>query len=1032
MTKYYREPAGETFPIIEEETLRLWSEESILDLLRERMRGGEPFVFCEGPPTANSHPHIGHALTRAVKDACLRYNVMNGRKIVPFIAGWDCHGLPVELEIERSLRLNSKADIEAFGVARFNQLCAESVIRYKADWERMSLRIGYWIDYEHAYMTMSRNYIESVWWSLKQLYERGLLVKAFQVVPYCSRCGTALSSHEVALGFRETEDHYAIVRFRLRGSNESILVYTAAPWALLGNVLLAVNREEDYAIVEFGSERLILAEGRRMAIIPDARVVSKLRGSELVGRQYEPLFRVRGADESQFRIVHSSEISSEEGTGAMQVAPAYGSADLEIGSENGAAVLDPIDDSGRFTEDVPELAGRFARESDPEIIKLLEQKGLLFKWGLLKHSYPFCWRCYTPLIYKPRDVWVVKASQVRERMLELNNEIRWVPESMRSGRFGNFLQEAKDWIVSRSRYWGTPLPIWRCPDGHELCVGSVGELREVSEGPLPDDLDLHKPTIDSLRIECPSCGKLMTREDFVLDMWYDSGCAPFAQYHYPFENIEEFDTHRSVDFISEDVEQTRGWFYTQHVLSTMLFDAPAFRSVLAMGYIHDESGKRMTAHAGNLVYPEELFESVGADATRLSLLSSPVWQSIRLSKENIRQSMVGTLTTLLNVYAFYASNANAYGYQGQKGPRPTHDLDIWILSRLHSTVIECRRGFDALELHDSVRALRSLVQDLSSWYVRRSRRRFWVESDPQDRFSAHCTLLECLMTLSKLMAPITPFFADWLYRNLKGPKASVHLEDYPEADMDALNENLERQMAFVRQAVEAGYLARHKVNMKLRQPLDELVVAANSDVAWVLRRYEKMISEELNVKRVEIIESRDRMVEYGVVPNLRTLGPRLKESASEVAQLMSKMDGHELAKQLKAKGKIRLGGFDLYEEDVIVSEREKSGYSHASVGEIHVYISLAMNQKLVLEGLSREVIRRIQHMRKEQNLAFEDLAQVEYKAHPDIVSAINAHRTHIMHEAHLSSITENSSIEGGRRWVVNKLPLELRLKPSHP
>jgi len=1030
MKKHYREPEGKTFPQMEEETLSLWQDQGILQMIKDRMSGGNPLVFCEGPPTANDHPHIGHALTRVVKDAFLRYHVMNGRKVVPFIAGWDCHGLPVELEIEKALGLHTKKDIEALGIGRFNKMCRESVVRYKSEWEQMSRRIGYWIDYDNAYLTMSNEYIESVWWSLKQLHSKGLLVKENKVVPYCPRCGTTLSTHEVALGFRDAEDRYVVAKFRVHEFDACLLVWTASPWVLADNALVAVDKDRDYVMFEHAGEKYILAEDRLPLMSPGHQPISSLRGSDLVGKKYDPLLGRRDFGPNGYTVVHSPDVSRDEGTGVMGISPAHGSVDFDIGQEHGISILDSVDASGRFTEDVPELVGRLAKDSEPEILRLLESRGSLFKWGLIKHSYPHCWRCGTALIYKALDSWFVKTGEHKNRIIELNEEIQWVPEAFKHGRFGNFLADAKDWAISRSRYWGTPLPVWRCDNGHEVCVGSYEELNRLAVRGSASSIEPHRPDIDHVMLKCPECASDMHREEAVIDCWYDSGCAPFAQYHYPFDNIEEFDTHRSVDFIAEREDQTRGWFYTQLALGALLFDKPAFLSVLVHGHVLNEDGKRMTESAEHVVYTGEVFSSVGADASRLYFLTNPVWVPVQFSKEMVRETMVGTLNTLLNVYAFFASNANAYGFKEQHDYTRTHDLDRWIISRLHSTTQEARSGFDSLEVHRSVRAVRSFVDDLSGWYVRRSRRRFWEENDPQDRYSAHCTLNECLLTLSKLMAPITPFFSDWLYRSLLGPKSSVHLEEYPVPDQQVINGTLERQMELVMTAVEAGRLARQQVDMKLRQPLPEVVIAADPDRAWMLRRFEKMIAEELNVKKVQVLESRDKMVQFAVSPNLKTLGPKLKENAAEVSKLLSKVDENELVKHLRTKGRIRLGGFDLEEEDIIVSEKNKPGFSHSSLGDIHVYVALEITPNLKLEGLSREVIRRVQRMRKDQRLEFEDPVDIEYTAHADIETAITAHKTHIMHETHATSLTKRDAMTGGTKWIVNKLPLELSLKRS--
>ena len=1028
MRKLYREPDGESFPQLEAEILGSWEGQGILYKIKERMKGGRPLVFCEGPPTANNRPHIGHALPRAVKDAFLRYHVMNGRKVVPYIGGWDCHGLPVELEVERSLGLKSKKEIERLGVDKFNELCRQSVLKYKIDWEEMSRRIGYWIDFGNAYWTMSSEYIESVWWSLKQLHSLGLLFKGHKVVPYCPRCGTTLSAHEVALGFKDTEDRYAVAKAKMEGLNASLLVWTSAPWTLVANALIAVDRDQEFLLFEHQGETLIVSALRSEWISQGDKVVRHIRGSELIGRRYEPLLGFHDFLGKGQRIVHSAEVPEDEGTGAMGVSPPYGSVDFEIGVSEGIEQFDPIDDQGKFTGAIPPLTGLSARESDSEVIRLLESRGILFRWGMMKHAYPFCWRCDTALIYKAMDSWFVKISEARKRLVALNEDIKWMPEAFKHGRFGRFLVDARDWAISRTRYWGTPLPIWRCGNGHELCIGSIGELRKHSKTDLGAELDLHRPVVDGIVLSCPKCGSDMNREEYVMDCWYDSGCAPFAQYHYPFENIEEFDTHRSVDFIAEGVDQTRGWFYTQHALGALLFDQPAFKSVLVLGQVLDERGKKISGESPNAVYPEEVFASVGADAVRLLFLSNVVWQPIQFSKEKVRETMVGPLNTLLNIYAFFSSNANAYGFEPQQEYDPTHDLDRWIISRLNSTARDMRTGFDSLEVHKSVKAANAFVDDLSNWYLRRSRRRFWEENDPQDRFSAHCTLHVCLTSLSKLMAPITPFLSDWLYRNLKGEKESVHLESYPISNERMINTTLERQISVVMSAVEAGRLARQKVNVKLRQPLPIVVLATDSNRAWTLRRYEKMIAEELNVKHVEVIEDRGQMVQYAITPNLRTLGPKLKDAASDLAKLLSKMDENELVKHLRLSKKIRIGGFDLTEEDVIVSEKEKTGYSHASVDDIHAYVALEVTQNLKLEGLAREVIRRIQHMRKEQKLDFDTPIEIEYEGHPDLERAISAHLPHIMNETHAKSILPKSGIANGTGWTINKMPLQLAIR----
>ena len=1030
MAKYYREPVGETLPQLEEEILRFWQERDIPSKVRERVSEGAPLVFCEGPPTVNDRPNVENALTRSVKDSFLRYHAMNGRKVVPYFAGWDCHGLPVEIEVERSLRLESKRGIESHGVEEFNALCRERVLSFKSDWETMSRRIGYWLDYDNAYLTMSNEYIESVWWAVKELHSRGLLTKTRRVVPYCYRCGTTLGSHEVALGFREREDRFVIARFRVPSLDAAAISRTSSPWTLVANSYLAVRRDLDYAVVEHGGERLLLAESSISGTVPGAKVLEKVNGESLIGLEYEPIFDFIPRSDGMFRFVHSDAVPTDGGTGIVQVSPAYAMDDYGIAVEEGISIFDPVDDLGRFTDELPALKGKVARDSDVDIVRMLEESGRLFRWGMVKHSYPSCWRCETPLIYKPADAWAVPASGACARMQELNDEIRWVPDAFKEGRFGNFLTEARDWVISRTRYWGTPLPVWRCGSGHELCIGSTEELRAHATGEVPQDLDLHLPFIDEICIKCPECDSPMKREEHVLDCWFDSACAPFAQYHYPADNRERFDSQRSLDFIAESVDQTRGWFYTSHVLSTLLFDLPAFRSVLVMGHVLDENGLKMRPETGNIIYPEEVFGSVGADASRLYLLGTPVWDGVEFSMESVRLSMVRNLTTLVNVYKFFSTNANRVGYRGESLERKTHDLDRWILSRLNTTVKESRDAFDSLEVHRAVRAFMAFVDDLSNWYLRRSRKRFQHEQDPQDRFSAYSTLHECLMTASKVMAPMMPFLAEGLYKSLNGPLESVHLESYPVHDRRRSNPVLESQMSLVREAVECGRLARQKADVKMRQPLEEAVIAAGEDGVWVLRRYERMISEELNVKRVECIESRESMIEYVVSPDMRVLGPRLRESASEVARLLEKVDGSQTARHLASVGRIRVGGFDIFEDDVVVTEREKPGYAHAGFGTVHVYVSTSVRPKLKLEGLAREVTRRIQHMRKELALEYGEPIIVEYSAHPDIAHAISSYEEMVVRETNARSLARKDHLDGGRKWTINKMPFEATVKKA--
>jgi len=1012
------------FPDLERRVLAFWREADVFHRQLESRRDGPLWVFYEGPPTANGKPGIHHTESRTFKDIYPRFKAMTGYH-VPRKAGWDCHGLPVELEVEKEIGTRTKRDIEAFGIAEFNRRCRESVTRYVDDWEKVTERLGFWIDTRDAYWTMDPAYIESVWWSLKRLFERGLLYQDDKVTAYCPRCGTALSDAETALGYEEVEDPSVFVRFRITEAPDPSLVgaallgWTTTPWTLISNTGLAVAEDATYVEVEHEGERLVLAAALRERVLPGSLERRSFPGRDLVGARYEPLYpTVEGAH----RVVAAGFVSLEDGTGVVHMAPAFGAEDLEVGRREGWPVFKPIDGEGRFTEEAPAFVrGRFFKEADPLITEDLRARGLLLAAGTIRHTYPLCWRCGTPLIYFARTSWYIRTTAVKDRLLEVNEQVNWYPEHIKHGRYGDWLRNNVDWALSRERYWGTPLPIWRCPRGHDTAIGSLVELSERA-GRDVTGIDPHRPAIDEVTFPCPDCGEEARRLPEVIDTWYDSGAMPFAQWGYHPElgrGLELFAERFPADFISEAIDQTRGWFYTLMAEGVLHFDSITYRNVVCLGHIVDAEGRKMSKSLGNVIDPWDVLERQGADALRWYLLTngSP-WTSRRVSMEILDEVVRRFLLTLWNVYAFFVTYANASGFDPWSEPevplaeRPP--LDRWICSQLADTAAEARARLEAYDATGAGRRIERFLEDLSNWYVRRARRRFWDpggEGGPDVR-AAFQTLHTCLTTLARLLAPFTPFVAEELWRNLAagrgGAPDSVHLADYPTGGELPRDEGLDRAMALARQVVELGRRVRTETKVRVRQPLLEAVVHVPDREA--LEPLLDLVAEELNVKRVVFAGSAEAFGRWRAKPNYRALGPRLGPAVKEVARALQRDDG-ALAGALARGETVTLADVGpepvvLAPEDVELTQETLEGWGVATEGGVTVALELEITPELRLEGLARELVRLVQDARKEAGLQVSDRIALGVAATGEVAEALAAHRAFVAAETLATEIRD--------------------------
>lgn len=1032
-------PTKVDFVKLEKGILSFWQKNQIFKKSLELRKDAPRWVFYEGPPTANGLPHVGHVLTRVFKDLFPRYRTMKGYYVLRK-GGWDTHGLPVELEVEKELGFTGKPAIEEYGVAEFNQRCRESVFRYVNEWYQTSERIGFWIDMDDPYVTLTNEYIESVWWILKRFWEMGLLYEDYKVVPYCPRCGTPLSSHELAQGYATAEDPSVYVEFPLRDEPGTyFLVWTTTPWTLPGNVALAVHPHVEYALVEQDGERLILAkELLDEALVGEYKVVKSLKAKDLVGKHYSPLYTFLPVDVDYCYVIAADFVTTEEGTGIVHMAPAFGEVDLEVGREYDLPILQTVDSQGRFIPQVNPWAGLFVKDADPSIIEDLERRGLIYRSGTYSHTYPFCWRCDTPLLYYAKSTWFIKTTERKEDLLANNQKINWYPAHIKDGRFGNWLESNVDWALGRDRYWGTPLPMWRCEScGHQLLVGSIAELEERAglSRSGREELDLHRPFVDNIFLSCSECEGKMRRVPEVIDAWFDSGSMPVGQWHYPFENEEIFREQFPADFICEAVDQTRGWFYSLHAISTLLFNEPSYKNVIVLGLVVDAEGRKMSKSLGNVVDPWDVLRAHGADAMRWYFYTAgPAGSERRFSVELVGEVVRKFLLTLWNTYAFFTIYANIDNYDPKTPALPVAQrpaLDRWILSELNSLVEKVDKALDDFDVTGAARPIQEFVELLSNWYVRRSRRRFWRSEQDEDKRAAYATLYDCLTTLSKLLAPFTPFLAEEIYCNLvssvdEEARESVHLSDFPQPDRCLIDGKLMADTALLMRLVSLGHAARNKAGLKVRQPLAQLLMKVHTpEEREVIEGLADQVLEELNVKSLAFVEEPD-LVEYKVEPDPRLLGPKYGALYPKIKGALTSLDTYSLVEKVRSGEKVEVTiegqRVALLPEEVKIEPLPRGGLAVAEEGGYLVGVTTTLTEELRREGLAREVVRRIQTLRKEADFKIEDTIVTCFEAHPILVEVMEEHGEYIKREtlstalvqggAPPGHITKSYSIEG--------------------
>ena len=1023
----------------EKEVLEFWKEKDIYKRSLKPARDGAPtFTLYDGPPTANGRPHIGHIKTRVIKDVIPRYHSMKG-EAVSFKAGWDTHGLPVELEVEKSLGINGKPQIENYGVEPFIKKCKESVWTYKDQWEHMSDRVGFWADMEHPYVTYDNNYIESEWWALKTMWEKDLLYKGHKIVPYCPRCGTALSSHEVAQGYKTVKERSAIVRFKIVDEDAYFLAWTTTPWTLPSNVALCLNPDSEYAKVK-------AADGYTyyMAVALLDTVLGKLateetkayeiletyKGTDLKGKAYEPLFECSGVEAANQKkkahyAVCDNYVTMEDGTGIVHIAPAFGEDDARVGRDNDLPMIQFVDTRGNMTEQTP-FAGLFVKDADPEVLKDLEARGQLYSAPKFEHEYPFCWRCDTPLIYFARSTWFIAMSKKRDELLASNNMVNWYPESIRDGRMGDFLRNVIDWGISRERYWGTPLPVWECECGHRHCIGSIEELKSMSDD-CPDDIELHKPYVDNVHIKCPECGGKMTRVPEVIDCWFDSGSMPFAQYHYPFENKEFFESHYPCDFISEALDQTRGWFYSLLAISTVLFGRSPFKNCIVMGLVQDENGKKMSKHLGNVVDPWDILNKQGADAARWYFYSAnQPWLPSRFSDNAVNEGIRKFIGTYWNTYSFYVMYADIDNFDPNKYTLDTANLNVmdkWVLSKLNSLVADVNAKMDAYDISAAARMIQDFTDELSNWYVRLNRDRFWAGEMNKDKIDAFMTLYTALETLTRLAAPFVPFVTEQVYQNIvrsvnADAPESVHLCEYPVADTSLINKEIEKEMALAAKVVELGRAARNASSMKNRQPLSEIYVVADYELT---DEYKNIVLNELNIRSYKAVKDASALMDFSFKPQLRTCGRKFGKLLNAAKDVIAALPGKETMKALE-EGPVTITvegeNFEMTKDDFIVETVQPEGLSTQEDGGITVSINTVLTEDLIIDGFVREMISKIQTQRKEAGLEVVDRIILTYEGNEKLASIIAQKKDFIASEVLATDIVEGK--DGfTKEWDVN-------------
>jgi len=1032
MSERYPQVKGDfNFADREKEVSRFWDENSIFEKSVEIRKSSPRFIFYEGPPTANGLPHAGHALARTIKDSVCRYKTMNGY-LVERKAGWDTHGLPVELEVERELGIKTKDGIEKFGIARFNEECRKSVFKYKSEWDTFTRKLGYWIDLSDPYITYDNKYIETVWWNLRQFWNKGYLYKGYKILPWCPRCQTALSSHEVAQGYEEVTDPSIFVTMKLADSDDTyFLVWTTTPWTLISNVAVALNPYENYVTIKYRDRKLILAEKRLSVIEGDYEIIDSKAGSAYQDARYEPLFDFLPVEKGHYALT-ADFVSMDEGTGIVHIAPAFGADDYDVSLKEGISVVQGVDTAGNFIPEVSGWAGKFVKDADPEIIEDLKSRGLMFLSADYTHNYPFCWRCHSPLIYYARSSWYIKTTEFKNEMIEANNRIKWYPEEVGTKRLGEWLENNVDWALSRERYWGTPLPVWICEScDKQHCVGSIDELRGMAED-FPENLDLHRPFVDDMKLKCPECGGHMKRTPEVIDAWFDSGSMPYGQVHYPFENKEVFDElYFPSAFIAEGLDQTRGWFYTLLAISVFISGKSCYQSCVVNNLVLDSEGRKMSKSLGNVLNPLEIIEKYGADAIRWYLLSSSqIWLPKKFDENALVEIVRRFFSTLQNIYSFFALYANIDNFQPAVKPgmtaRPLSDR--WVISRLNSVIKETVAEYENNDLTKVARyAADFVVDDLSNWYVRRNRRRFWGSQETEDKQAAYQTLFECLLTVCRLIAPLAPFISEDIYRRLTGAldgyPESVHLCDFPAASTDLIDAKIEEEMDLARRVVELGRGSRKESNIRTRQPLKRLVaLGLNKKEREMLTNLRAIVLEEINVKELAFDEQESSYFQFRAEPDFKKIGPRFGGKARAVAEAIKNLPAGKVA-DLDRTGEIRLelesGSVTVKNDEVKIKINSQNGFSVMADGQLKVALDLSLDEELLAEGNARELVNKIQNLRKSAGLDVTDRVNLGISDNPESRRAISKYSEYIMSETLADNLSADMNLQHSVEFSLN-------------
>ena len=1032
---YEKVPTNLNFVEREKKIEKFWNDNHIFQKSMDSRKEGPTYTFYDGPPTANGKPHIGHVLTRVIKDMIPRYRTMKGY-MVPRKAGWDTHGLPVELEVEKMLGLDGKEQIEQYGLEPFIGHCKESVWKYKGMWEDFSGTVGFWADMDNPYVTYHNSFIESEWWALKQIWEKGLLYKGFKIVPYCPRCGTPLSSHEVAQGYKDVKERSAIVRFRVKGEDASILAWTTTPWTLPSNVALCVNPDEEYVKVKMKEDGQVyyLAAALCDTVLGEDsyEVLERYKGTDLEYKEYEPLYQCAAdAAEKQHKKAHyvvcDGYVTLTDGTGVVHIAPAFGEDDSKVGRKYDLPFVQMVDAKGEMTKETL-WPGVFVKKADPMVLKDLDERGLLFAAPNFEHSYPHCWRCDTPLIYYARESWFIKMTAVKEDLIRNNNTINWIPESIGKGRFGDWLENVQDWGISRNRYWGTPLNIWECECGHQHSIGSIEELKSMSDN-CPEDIELHRPFIDAVTIRCPKCGKQMKRVPEVIDCWFDSGAMPFAQHHYPFENKELFEQQFPADFISEAVDQTRGWFYSLLAISTLIFNKAPYRNVIVLGHVQDENGQKMSKSKGNAVDPFDALETYGADAIRWYFyINSAPWLPNRFHGKAVQEGQRKFMGTLWNTYAFFVLYANIDNFDATKYTLDYDKLpvmDKWLLSKMNSMIRDVDDNLNNYRIPEAARVLQEFVDDMSNWYVRRSRERFWAKGMEQDKINAYMTLYTALVNVAKVASPMIPFMTEDIYQNLvrsidKNAPESIHLCEFPSVDEMHIDKQLEADMDEVLKVVVLGRAARNTANIKNRQPIGKMYVKADHELSDF---YVEIIEDELNVKSVEFVEDVRNFTSYSFKPQLKTVGPKYGKQLGNIRKALAEIDGNAAMDTLKAEGALKFDfGAELVvlaEEDLLIDMAQTEGYVSESDNVVTVALDTRLTPELLEEGFVRELVSKIQTMRKEAGFEVMDHICIYQQNNDKIADILTRYADTIRSEVLADDIRTGEMGGYTKEWNIN-------------